>query len=163
MAADPTSLVLQTKRLRRCLSARRAHLVLELIELRKRARVKFTEADRMFFTARALEQATDQWIARHKARRFAAGQPIGDLCCGIGGDLFSLAQQARVTGVDRDPVHALLAAENCHLLGLRPCPIAVMDAASVDLGPFAAWHMDPDRRSAAKRTTQIAFRTRPCQ
>src|SRR6267142_2205170 len=78
-------------RLRKDLSAERAHLVVEQIELRRRAREKFSLADAMFFTRKGLEQATDEQLSAYKAARFRADDSIADLCSGIGGDLISLA------------------------------------------------------------------------
>ena len=122
----------QVKQLRKQLSASRTHLVLELVDLRRRAAAKFDAASQLFFAARALEQATDQWVARHKAQRFPADGPIADLCCGIGGDLFGLAARAETTGVDLEPIHRLLAEANCTALGLRNCRVEAADAATYD-------------------------------
>src|SRR6266511_2969792 len=57
---------------------------LETALLRRRARAKFRHADRMFFTREALEQASSEPVARHRARRFAGLGVVADLCCGIG-------------------------------------------------------------------------------
>src|SRR5262245_19577967 len=69
LAADPAPLHTVVARLRSQLTATRAHLLLEQIELRRRAAEKFTHADRMFFTRTALEQATDEQTAAYKANR----------------------------------------------------------------------------------------------
>src|SRR4051794_31796536 len=90
-----------TSRLRKDLSLERAHLVIEQIELRQRAREKFSLADRMYFTRKGLEQATDEQLAAYKASRFPPGQTISDLCCGLGGDLLALARHGRAQGIDR--------------------------------------------------------------
>jgi hypothetical protein len=110
-----------TTRLRKRFSTARAHLLLEQAELRVRGRVKFDGADRMFFTRIGLEQATDQWVARHKTRRFAAiasAEPIADFCCGIGGDLIAMSETGLAVGVDRDPVATCLAAANARAAGV---------------------------------------------
>jgi hypothetical protein len=146
------SLALLVARLRKTLSAEQAHAVLDQLELRERATVKFPEAARMLFDRTLLEQATDAAIAQYKAARFAAGEPVVDLCCGLGGDLFALAARGPTTGVDRDDVAAWLARENCRRLGLNQAQVAVGDAAHIPVAQFAAWHMDPDRRAAGKRT-----------
>ena len=78
-------------RLRKDLAPEKARQVAEQVDLRRRAAEKFTHADRMLFTARGLEQATDEVVADYKASRFPAGQRVADLCCGIGGDLIALA------------------------------------------------------------------------
>src|SRR5262245_2866548 len=44
---------------------------LETAILRQRARAKFADAERMYFTREALEQASGDVVARHRARRFA--------------------------------------------------------------------------------------------
>lgn len=155
VAADTQPLVVQTTRLRKRLSARRTHLVLEQVELRRRAGEKFFDAaERMFFTRVGLEQATDQIVARYKARRFPAGGPVADLCCGIGGDLLGLAERGPAVGVDLDPITALVAEANAAAVASE---VRLEDVAGVDLRAFAAWHMDPDRRPQGHRTTQVEY------
>ena len=90
LAGRAEPLHLAANRLRKSQSAARAHLLLEQVELRQRATAKFDRATAMFFTRLGLEQATDQWVAGYKARRFATFTvegPVADFCCGIGGDL----------------------------------------------------------------------------
>lgn len=169
VAEDRRNLVALAERLRKDLSAQRVHLLLEQIELRRRARRKFLDAQRMFFTPRGLEQATDQFVAAYKAGRFPDFGPLADLCCGIGGDLAALARRAPTLGVDRDPVTALLAEANAAVLGLaaadpsysdRKSPhragaeIRVDDVDRFALESLAAWHLDPDRRVEGRRTTR---------
>src|SRR6476661_2035683 len=109
----------------------------------------------MFFTPKGLEQATDEQIAAYKAGRFPAGQPVVDLCCGIGGDLIALGQRGPARGVDCDPVTALFAAENVAAYGVggNRCSVATGDATQFSTGQ-AAWHCDPDRRAEGRRTTR---------
>jgi SAM-dependent methyltransferase len=174
-AASATQSTVQlTALLRRQLSPARTHLVLEQVELRRRAAAKFGAAAEMFFAARALEQATDQFVAAYKAARFPAGEPVADLCCGIGGDLLALAARGPATGVDRDPAIALLAAKNstipraAHETPIHdpaiargragegaPAEVMVCDVATFDVGNVVAWHIDPDRRPQGRRTTQV--------
>ncbi len=99
-------------KLRKDLTPRQTHLVLEQAALRRRGAEKFALAERMFFTPIALEQATDEWIARYKAARFPPAAAMADLCCGIGGDLLALAAHGPTIGVDRDPSIALFAEAN---------------------------------------------------
>lgn len=141
--------------LRSDLTAGRAHLVVEQVELRRRAREKFARPEQMLFTRRALEQATGEAPARHKASRFPAGAATLDLCCGIGGDLMALAARGPVAGIDRDPVMALLAAHNCRVLGLGAIQVEPIDVEEVAVGERAAWHIDPDRRAQGRRTTRV--------
>jgi SAM-dependent methyltransferase len=71
--------------------------------LRVAAREKFSRADEMFFTRAGLEQASGEVVASHSARRFNGLAAVADLCCGIGGDLAALVQDAdRVLAVDAD-------------------------------------------------------------
>ena len=154
-AAGPPTTAL-VARLRRELSASRVRLLLEQVDLRRRAAVKFAAAERMFFTPTTLEQATDETVARYKAGRFPTSEPCADLCCGIGGDLFALAERGTTVGVERQPAVALLAEANAAALGLAgTAKVEVRDVADYDLGDYAAWHIDPDRRPAGRRTTRV--------
>jgi SAM-dependent methyltransferase len=142
-------------RLRKSLPAARAQLVLEQAGLRLRARDKFSSAEQMFFTRQALEQATDEIVAAEKAARFPRAALVADLCCGIGGDLLALAERATATGIDLSPSLAVLAEANLSAVGRSNSRVEVRPAESVDLSNFAAWHIDPDRRPRALRTTRI--------
>ena len=228
--SDPGSTLAVAERLRRELPRERVHLILQQVELRRRAREKFSRADVLFFTRRGLEQATDEWIAGYKATRFPAAVPLADLCCGIGGDAHALAQRGALEAVDRDEIVALLAEANLRLIaastpgasagqhaadddsagdhsagehavsehsagehavsehaagehaadvgGGLPDGIAhasphksthasqiesaralarvqARDVEQFDLGSFAAWHIDPDRRPGGHRTTDV--------
>jgi THUMP domain-containing protein len=163
LAADRQSLLTRIARLRRVHSAARAHLLVQQVELRERARDKFPRAEAMFFTPLGLQQATDWWVAAYKAGRFPAG-PVFDLCCGIGGDLLGLAARgpsrlSLVVGVDRDPIAACLAEANaraCLAAGPagEPTRVLVADVLSAPVEDAAAWHLDPDRRPQGRRTTR---------
>ncbi|NLE38246.1 MAG: hypothetical protein GX621_09505 [Pirellulaceae bacterium] len=143
--------------LRRELSAERTHLILEQLELRRRARAKFVLADRMFFTRLGLEQATDQVVATYKARRLDGGVTF-DLCCGIGGDLAALGVRGPAIGVDRNRMHALLARENARVAGKGgDVAVVVGDVTELHLDENIVWHLDPDRRADGRRSTQVAF------
>jgi hypothetical protein len=136
--------------LRKAMSPERAHLVLEQVELRERAKEKFARAEQMFFTRKGLEQATDEQIAAYKANRFPSPRPVADLCCGIGGDLLALAARGEAIGIDFDPAVAHLAMANCPQAEIR-----VANVAEFPLAETSAWHIDPDRRPAGKRTSRI--------
>lgn len=157
-------------RLRGKVTSERAHWIYEQVALRRLATAKFTQAHRMFFTAQALEQATDEWIAAYKAARFHSalvGRTIlsvdplvtdtivrptyADLCCGIGGDLMQLAKQGQAIGVDRDPIAAHFASAN------SGADVQRADVADFDVTGVAAWHIDPDRRPAGRRTTSLEY------
>jgi SAM-dependent methyltransferase len=162
-AARPAaSLAAHAAKLRAGLSPERTHLVLEQVELRQRAGAKFAAAETMFFTRRGLEQATDELVAAYKAARFPSTERVADLCCGVGGDLIALAARGGAIGVDRDPIMAVLAEANARAAYNRAGGAAhqrgevrTCDAADIDVGEFAAWHIDPDRRPRGSRTTQV--------
>lgn len=135
-------------------SAERASAALELAELRQRATAKFQHADRMFFTRKSYEQATDEWIARYKAERFSGADCVVDACCGIGGDLIGLANSAtQAIGVDADPVMTEFAKQNVEAYD-ADAALEAVELAADTLPECDAWHTDPDRRPAGKRTTQ---------
>jgi len=157
LADDSSPLHLLVSKLRRRTSAERAHLLLEQVELRRRATAKFAHPERMFFTRKGLEQATDEWIAAYKSTRIAtqltkassSPSAIADLCCGIGGDLIALTKNCNVVGVDRDPIAGQFAAVN------SGATVHCEEVTDFDLSRFACLHIDPDRRSAGRRTISL--------
>lgn len=155
-AAESTAPVLKlATSLRRDLSPERTHLVLEQIDLRRRGREKFPDADRMFFTRKGLEQSTDHAIATYKAARFRHGESF-DYCCGIGGDLLAIGNAGgHVTGVELDPITAHLAATNCERANLTWARVVVAKAEDLPPGRDQSWHIDPDRRLVKERASQI--------
>ncbi len=165
LASAPGAALTWLNRARKDLSAARAHLVVEQIELRQRAKGKFALAERMFFTRKGLEQATDEQVAACKASRFPAGQRAVDLCCGIGGDALALARSGPVVGVDCDVAAGLLAEANARACGWNAESLQVqcLEAASVSVGSFAAWHIDPDRRPQGRRTTRVELYQPPLE
>ena len=148
LAEDAAPLHTAVARLRGRLPPARTHLLVEQVELRRRATAKFTQAARMFFTRVGLEQATDEWVAGYKAERFF-GWAAADLCCGIGGDLLALAGQGTAVGVDRNPIAAHFAAAN------TGAAVHIANAVDYDLNDITAWHIDPDRRPNGRRTTSL--------
>lgn len=152
-------------RMRAELSPEQAAEVLDLAELRRRATRKFTAAPRMYFTRRLYEQATDQWVARYKAQRFARMDRCADLCCGVGGDAFALAEVAcHLVCCDRSSTAVAFCQEN--LLATagssgEAVEFVCDDAAAVDLADVDAWHIDPDRRPAGRRNTHAELHEPP--
>lgn len=68
-----------------------ARAALETAILRQEAAVKFPEANHMYFTRQALEQASGYAVARYRAARYRGVKPVFDLGCSIGGDLLALS------------------------------------------------------------------------
>lgn len=123
--------------------------------LRLAAREKFSRAQEMFFTRAGLEQASAEVVADHTARRFTGLAAVADLCCGIGGDLVSLASSAeRVLAVDADLDTLRLARRN--VAGLAPGAVSFVCADVQNLAPavlrgVAGAFVDPARRTRGRR------------
>ncbi|MDG2013775.1 MAG: class I SAM-dependent methyltransferase, partial [Pirellulaceae bacterium] len=138
------------------LSSQRCRLLLEQATLRPLGSRKFERAGSMFFRRQLLEQATGENLARYKAQRYVEAKQVADLCCGLGGDLMALAKVAEATGVDADPVTCLLAAENSRLNSAKVQVVTAL-AESHKLDPCCWVHIDPDRRAAERRTTNLDY------
>jgi SAM-dependent methyltransferase len=122
---------------------------LRLVGARRRGAVKFSKADAMWLEPTALEQATAEPVARHKAGRFAGADAVVDLCCGIGGDAIALAARCGgVLAVDRDAGMAERTRWNARVYGVGDRLAAVRGRAEgFPLPGGALVHIDPDRRS----------------
>jgi hypothetical protein len=133
-----------------------ARAALQTAMLRRRAREKFTLADRMFFVREALEQASGEVVARHRARRFAGLNLVGDFCCGIGGDAIALAERGSIVAVDSDPLRLAMAGHNLAVHGLRERAVLIEgDVLRIDLPRLDGLFVDPDRRSGGRRQLSI--------
>jgi SAM-dependent methyltransferase len=145
-------------------AASRAAAALTQVQLRHKAVAKFgADATRMYFTPDALEQATRQRVATHRAARLAAASPssVIDLGCGIGGDLVAFSREGlTVAGVDLDPVRVEVARANLAALGL-PGAVQVADATELDLAGFGVVFADPARRSGRGRVFDVDGWTPP--
>jgi SAM-dependent methyltransferase len=125
-----------------------AHLT---VQLRRRAAPKFSRAADMYFLPEALEQATGETVARHKAARFAGRSRVLDLGCGIGGDLIALAEVAPAVGIDVDGLRLAMAGQNARAYdAARRCGLVQADITALHL-PADAFHWDPSRRSGGRR------------
>jgi SAM-dependent methyltransferase len=151
-----TDPVRRAGRLRALLAPELATLALSQSLLRARAHDKFgPAAERMFFTAAGLEQASRTDVADHRAARFARRPQAGtdavlDLCCGIGGDLLAFARAGLPAhGVERDPATADLARAN--LAGFPGVEISVGAAEDAHWRGAAAVFLDPARRTGQVR------------
>ncbi len=141
--------------LRKKLSAEEAAAVLELALLRRRATAKFTRAKEMLFVRSALEQATRESIAQHRARRYRDFERVIELGCGIGGDTISLAQSTKkVIACDLNHLRLQFAAHNCGVYGVQKrVEFLQTDALRLPFAPSAAdaFFADPARRTSAGR------------
>ena len=117
-------------------------------ELRCSATPKFGRAMEMFFTRPGLEQASGELAARHRSARYAGARNAADLCCGIGGDLVSLAADRPVLAVDRDALALRIARANCEVYGVSGnVRTALADVRDTDLADLDAVFIDPARRT----------------
>jgi SAM-dependent methyltransferase len=140
--------------LRRSLDQDLATAALGQAELRTAARAKFGAlAESLLFTPEGLEQATRTELADHRAARFAAAGVSGvlDLCCGIGADVLAFQRAGLVvTGVERDPATARIAAANTNKN--TAATILTGSAEDADWAAAEAVFCDPARRSGSGRT-----------
>lgn len=141
------------EKLRKQCPAPLARAALETVILRQKALAKFAAAERMYFEREALQQASGDVPAAHRARRLAPFGIVADLCCGIGGDALALAREgAAVHAVEQDPVRAAMAAANATALGLAErIRVHEGDALTALLPEARAAFADPSRRSGDRR------------
>jgi THUMP domain-like len=104
----------------------RSAVLVQTTLLRRRATAKFADPWQWLFTDEALQQATAESVAVHRARRLA-GVAVHDATCSIGTELAALRSSAAfVVGSDIDPVRLAMAAHNvpgvdlCRADALRP-------------------------------------------
>jgi hypothetical protein len=123
----------------------RAAALVETTLLRRKAVAKFADPSGWLFTDEALQQATAEPVAAHRALRLA-GADVHDATCSVGTELAVLRNSAsRVVGSDIDPVRLAMAGHNvtdvdlCRADALRP-----ITRDTVVL-------VDPARRSGGRR------------
>lgn len=156
LPADP---VRRVTHLRKSFPADAVPAILELSELRDRAREKFARAGEMFFDREALEQATAEEIARERALMFCgdAGS-IADLTCGNGGDTLQLAGCSSPTfACDISAVRVRIARANFESLLPELLPDVTFRTAPAEDYPEAdAYFIDPSRRVTESRSRHLA-------
>jgi predicted RNA methylase len=120
-------------------------VLVETTLLRRRAAAKFADPSVWLFTDEALQQATAEPVAAHRAQRLA-GAAVHDATCSIGTELAALRDSAAyVVGSDIDPVRLAMCGHNvadvdlCRADALRP---VTRDAVVL---------VDPARRSSGRR------------
>lgn len=132
------------KQLRKSYSQDLVRAALTLAELRTRGRVKFSQANQMWFDRKSLEQATPELVSQHKVQRFSG--TVYDFCCGMGGDLISLAKHSTVVGVDLEPLLCQFALWNSEVHGVSEA-VSVLTSSIEDVQDRQGrLHIDPDRR-----------------
>ncbi len=126
---------------------------LRLAEGRRKGASKFARASAMWFDPIGVEQSTPEAVARHKARRFAGGGLVVDLCSGIGGDSIALAEASgSALAVDLDEGMGRRSLWNARVHGLEGRVEAAQSRAEAFAIPRGARvHVDPDRRASGGR------------
>jgi hypothetical protein len=137
--------------LRRKVTLEQASSAWKQVELRKKARTKFSRADQMVFTPPALEMATSEQIADYCAERFRPYPYVVEGTCGIGGNTIGLARVTEVLAGDKDFPLLLLARHNLTVYGLREKVAFVCADASSPWAKCPALFLDPARRVEGHR------------
>lgn len=134
-----------------CDDSTQASALLSLARLRQKGAAKFgPDVAHLYFTADALEQASDPLVRQYRAERIRHASII-DICCGIGTDsLAFVAAGHAVLGIDLDPLRIELARLNAEALGLNT-HFEQADARTFEPDPDAFVFYDPARRDESGR------------
>lgn len=123
----------------------RAAVLVETTRLRRRAAHKFADPFDWLFTDEALQQATAEPVAQHRARRLT-GATVHDATCSVGSELAALRNCASVVvGSDIDPVRLAMARHN--VAGVDLCVADALRPITRD----AVVVLDPARRGGGRR------------
>lgn len=154
-AAGETDPLKRITALRKSLDADMASAVSAQVDLRTRARERFSRAGEMLFTSLGLEQATSESVWNYRASVFDKFEAVADLTCGIGADALALARKCRVLASDSDPAKVIIAGHNAGVYGVSENVDFKTAEASAYEGNADALFLDPDRRSETCRATEI--------
>jgi THUMP domain-like len=121
-----------------------AAVLVETTLLRRRATAKLADPSGWLFTDEALQQATAEPVAMHRARRLA-GRIVHDATCSIGTELAALRDSVVFAiGSDVDPVRLAMARHNVDVDLCRADALRPVTRDTVVL-------VDPARRSRGRR------------
>lgn len=151
----PKDPVRRVTELRKRFDERDVSAMLEISELRHRARSKFSRAEEMFFDREGLEQSTGETIARWRAARFAGFESVADLTCGIGGDTLEISKVTKVLASDANGAKVRIARANVEAVG-NPENVTIRTAPAGHGGKAQAYLVDPSRRATGKRSRHLA-------
>lgn len=116
------------------------------------AEEKFGElAQHMLLDDSALQMASAAPVACHRAGRFADGESVADVACGIGGDCMALARRGPVVASDLDETRAWMARHNAACAGVAERLVVLRADASHPASRCDAMFADPARRQASGR------------
>jgi hypothetical protein len=144
----------------------KAALTIAILRRSPGAAAKFRdEADRLFFTREALEQASSREVSEWRAKRYEPFAAIIDLGCSIGGDTMPLARRHRnpaknlAIGVDCDPLKLEIASANARATGVDDRTLFVLANLESPLpfvpDPGTALFSDPGRRAGERRARSV--------
>lgn len=151
--------LLHFQKLSRVYPSELAQAALETAILRNKARTKFPQAEKMYFTREALEQASPFQVSAYRVERYRHFEFLVDLGCSIGGDTINLADIAPTLGIDSDPLRLALAQANAGAMAIQdevvfvcadlahPLPLRGDD----QMGVF----FDPGRRVGGQRVYSV--------
>lgn len=145
----------------------REALSIAILRVSRGATGKFgDDAEKMYFTREALEQASSNEVSSWRARRYRPFDTVVDLGCSIGGDTLSLARRspsgsaAATIGVDNDAVRLAMSAANTRALGLEDRTSFVAADLTSPLpftaGADTALFFDPGRRAGERRARSVS-------
>jgi len=154
LQAETKDILRLQKQLRSRLPAGAARAASELLWLRNKARAKFPSGTIRWFDREGYEQATDELIAAHRARRFVGSRLICDVCLGVGSDGVALARQSRTVGVELVPLRCGLARLNARNAGVESLDVVCADATKW-LPPHELLFLDPSRRRGHQRFVTV--------
>lgn len=124
----------------------------EMAQVRQRALAK--NLPDMLFTREALEQATRQELANHRAKRLENHGALIELGASCGGDTVAFAKVTRGIAVEKDPVRCLYLHHN--LQANQGRFLAVQgDALRFGTDLFGCGFADPARREEGRRTLDL--------
>ncbi len=134
-----------------------ARSALETAILRREARAKFPQADQMYFTREALEQASSWKVSSHRSERYKGFARLLDLGCSIGGDTIALSKVAPTMGMDHDSLRLAMAQANTNALNLHVDFIRADLSSPFPLSPnpSTALFFDPARRTDGRRAFSV--------
>jgi hypothetical protein len=134
---------------------------LEIAILRREAAQKFSQAQGLYFTREAFEQASAEAVSAYRSQRYQGFRNVLDLGCSVGADTLALASAAQVVGLDRDRLRLAMAQANAQAMGLSE-RVAFIQADLKDRLPVdpagmqrTALFFDPARRIAGRRTFSV--------
>jgi len=134
-----------------------ARSALEIAILRAEAAAKFPQAEKMYFTREALEQASSFEVSSYRSERYRGFEQLADLGCSIGSDTLAMGSVAPTVGLDRDPLRLAMARANSEALGLTVNFIQTDLVTSFPClpYPYVALFFDPARRVNGQRISSV--------